>query len=166
MKPVTQTRTGIPTGNCTEACIASIMEVDLGEVPSLWDPETGDHHTASQWSQVYAWLRSRGRMMVYGDFDPVGLPAPFAAVYPWAAHHWIAHLGWGGFHLLAGPNPDGVPHWVVGHGGRLVWDPNPRSRGIVMADGLALLAPLDWLPPDMQGWPAIAIPQPAAWDPR
>ena len=35
MKPVDQTRTGVPYGNCMEACFASLLEVPLLEVPDL-----------------------------------------------------------------------------------------------------------------------------------
>lgn len=51
MRPVIQTVHG-PKGNCFEACVASIVECELEEVPEL----VGDN-----WADILrSWLKSRG----------------------------------------------------------------------------------------------------------
>jgi hypothetical protein len=158
MKPVTQTRTGVPAGNCTEACIASILEVGLEEVPDLYDAASGRAHVPERWQVLCDWLRSRGYLWAWGKFAPRSLPTTFEAAWGESGpDDWLLHLHWGGYHLLGGPNPDGLPHCVVARGGEVVWDPNPSRRGIVHADAMGILAPLVDLPEDVRGWPGIGI---------
>jgi len=58
------------------------------------------------------------------------------------------------YHLAAGPNPDGVSHYVVCLEGVLAHDPNPRRRGIVEARYIQWLVPLDRVPADALELPA------------
>ena len=37
MKPIMQTDTSFDTGNCGEACLASILEIELSDIPQLHD---------------------------------------------------------------------------------------------------------------------------------
>lgn len=157
MKFITQTRTGAPSGNCTETCIACILEVDLDEVPPLWDAETGEDHTQQQWTRLYDWLRSMGYLWTWGNFGDREPTAHFHSIYPELSDDWIARLDWSGFHLIGGRNPDGLGHYVVARDGQMVWDPNPRQRGLAVANGIAILAPLTELPTDVLAWPAIWI---------
>lgn len=140
-------------GNCTEASIASILEVELSEVPSLWTPELG--RTDERWFLLTDWLRSQGYLWCWGEFPARELPTPIEAVLPEWDTSWLRQLDWAGYHLLAGPNPDGVPHMVVARGGVVVWDPNPLRRGITRADGIGMLVPLKATPDDVREWPGI-----------
>lgn len=160
MKPVTQTRTGDLVGNCFCACIASVLEVELAEVPDLFDFDADTSHTPARWCILKDWLRRRGYLLAWGDFSPRPLPVTFRQVWPAIpADHWAQRLGWDGYHFLAGPTPDGVPHCVVALAGEVVWDPNPARRGIVHADGMGILAPMAELPEEVCGWPAIGMPR-------
>jgi hypothetical protein len=57
MIPVYQTIDG-PDGNCYQACMASILEVPLGEIP-----------TFAGWRDLRAWLAERGWSLVFGRKD-------------------------------------------------------------------------------------------------
>ncbi|MGE3276738.1 MAG: hypothetical protein AB7O67_16625 [Vicinamibacterales bacterium] len=113
MIEVTQTRTGAPHGNCHQACLASIFEVPLGSVPDpVWPdgvPWSGDSEqtkaAGAERNRAFdEWARSLG-------FETVCLN-------PWSGAPDV-------YHLIAVTNPRGVPHYIVGRGGRAVWDPNP-----------------------------------------
>jgi hypothetical protein len=97
LRPVLQTRHG-PGGNCYAACVASILETSLDDVPDL----CGD----AQWGEkLRAWCRAR-RVTV--RFLPGNAPAP---------------QGWAiaGVRVLTGSI-----HAVVCLNGRIVHDPSPR----------------------------------------
>lgn len=155
MKPVTQTRTGRPMGNCTEAAIASLLEVELDQVPQLWDPADTtdrDQRPKHRVDAFYEFIRSRGFVMAWGDLvEPIPLPLD--------PRRWTdgAHL-LEGYHLLGGPQVGTeIPHMVVAHGGRVVWDPNPNRRGISAIDGIGWLQPIHELPVEMRDWPAVGL---------
>ena len=159
MRPVTQIRTGYGRGQCTEAAIASILEVELNEVPDLWagphvplSAPPRDHQPLERHEALWAWLKDRGRMWCWGEFAARPLPLN-PADYP-----HLDWLPWEGHHLMAGPNPDGVEHMVVGKAGRLAWDPNPTRRGIVACNAAGFLLPLDDCPPEWLDWPGVALP--------
>lgn len=50
MKPVDQTQFGWPHGNCFMACVASIMEVGLDDLPDLYEPTKDDK---AHWWNVF-----------------------------------------------------------------------------------------------------------------
>mgnify|MGYP001576054384 CR=1 FL=1 len=54
MKPMMQTRMGI-NGNCEAACIASILECDINDVPQIRDTEDYEHR---YFKRLSMWLRS------------------------------------------------------------------------------------------------------------
>lgn len=54
-----------------------------------------------------------------------------------------------------GYNPDGIGHAVVAVAGRMVWDPNPRRRGIVGADEVCFLLPADLFDAKVRDWPGL-----------
>lgn len=158
MKPVTQTRTGVPQGNCTEACIASVLEVPLEEVPDLYDATTDTGHDPERWTQLRQWLRERGFLWMFADFKARDLPLRFVDHWQFAPDDFLTQIDWDTSHyFFCGPNPDGLPHCVVAQGGQVVWDPNPFRRGITAVDGLVYLTPLAILPPEMHDWPAIQL---------
>lgn len=127
MKPIDQTRFAIELplteapGNCWAACIASILEVPLPEVPdeaNFWKP--GMSHRQS-WRlyepSVHRWLRERGLLLLdvrskqvfYSgeQFDP--------------------------FCIVSGPSPRNcdVNHAVVGRGMEIIHDPHPSRAGLL-----------------------------------
>lgn len=143
MREVTQTRTGFPAGNCTEATIASLLGVDLESVPQLWsgDLDAKDYAEAQPPERMVAlldWMeREHGvRWVEWRLHEPCGLP--IAAVD--LPRRDLLDMSRP--HVLVGPNPDGVPHCVVGQGGDVRWDPNPARRGIVAVTHIGALVPV------------------------
>lgn len=96
MKKVEQTRTGAD-GNCLNACIASILELPLDDVPEFGD----------DWlTELNDFLRSRG--LSYRRI-PVDGAKP------------------SGYGTIEGVSPRGGLHACVALDGELVWDPHPIS---------------------------------------
>lgn len=100
MKPVDQRA----DRDCLQACIASIMEMDIDRIPDFGD-EPGQ------------WLRL-DQFMAEEFLRPVGVPAgrfcvPFNAYY-----------------LMVGIGPRGLRHAVVGLNGKMVHDPHSSRAGL------------------------------------
>ena len=116
MKPVDQDRVGWPNGNCTAACIASLIEKPVEAVPNFnhWVPVFGHWEIAAA-----AWLRNCGWLMspswgyewvTKGDGDDVVRPGEIV--------------------LAGGVNPAGINHMVLWRDGELAHDPNPSRAGL------------------------------------
>jgi hypothetical protein len=108
MIPVDQTVTDPVLGNCLSACVASILELPIEEVP--WFNED----PATWWERFGAWCEARGHTPI---FLPWSTPAPVG----------YAIAG------VASRRADGVLHAIVCLDGKIVHDPQPRNRG----DGVA-----------------------------
>lgn len=106
MRPVDQTEFG-PGGNCLSACIASVLEMPLEQVPNF-------NHAAEDWAEaLLAWCADRKLNL---DFS-TEFPAP-------AGRHVI----------LGGTSPrrqGRAGHAVVALDGVVVHDPHPDRTGIV-----------------------------------
>lgn len=103
MKPVDQTLMTPPNGNCVAACIASLLELPLEEVPNFIKAD-------EFWDDLNNWLAKRGLYLV--SLAAVGkVPR--------------------GYHIIDGKSHSGPwNHVVVGYEGIMVHDPNPKRRGI------------------------------------
>lgn len=152
MKPVFQTRTGADTGNCTEACIASVLECELRDVPDLCECGT----RRPDWDEcLRAWLRSRGLVAVVAN-APSPLPWPFNwNDVPDGLHSLMLPRKL----LLGGHNTNGVPHYLALHG-RQVHDPNPSQSFLATWEELRFFMPVDearhhW--GDAADWPGIEM---------
>lgn len=130
MKPVLQTITTVDPakgifGDCFRACIASILELPLDDVPHFVqigltphpdDPQPLAEGNSDWWYYLRDWLRPRG--LIYFDI-PAGEDAPDAL---------ISALG---YHTITGLSPRGDwQHVVVGRGGEIVHDPHPEGGGL------------------------------------
>jgi hypothetical protein len=96
-----------PAGDCYAACVASLLEIELVEVPDL----TGD-----RWASVLRrWLAARGLRVDFrpGDGRPLGDQADPPRGYAIAGQRVL----------------DGSVHAVVCKGGAIVHDPSPRPVG-------------------------------------
>ena len=109
MIPIHQTLFGSKEGNCFQACLASIFELSLEEVPHVmlkddWEAALED------------WLI---------QFD---LYYILAEVSQCRAQNWWPE----GYHLISGKagGGSGVYHSVVGYRGKMVWDPHPAKPGL------------------------------------
>lgn len=119
MKPVDQTKFGLPYGNCLPACIASLLHLELDEVPNVCAEGDG-------WLERLArWLRPRGLapLLIAGGPPPV--------------------LG-DALCIVSGQSPRGdFLHATVWRGQTLVHDPHPSRHGIGDARDTLVLVPLD-----------------------
>ena len=150
MIPVDQIRTGKPQGQCTEAAVASVLEVPLDTVPDLWGGQGADEERPPRrWVQLlglvlahgYQFVRFNIPCMPVNDLDLDALDLPRKA-------RFCAR----GFHLLGGENPDGLEHMVVGKNGYVVHDPNPSRRGLISVDEVAVFIPLTMIDDDVFHW--------------
>lgn len=114
MRPVRQTKfrdpDGTDRGNCLQAALASILELDLTDVPHFIEREdAGEGH----WLELAnAWLEaSYGLRMI-----------KVAYIEFW-------HIT--GFAIGTSPRDDRTAHIVVAHDRRIAWDPHPDDTGLV-----------------------------------
>lgn len=110
MKPVIQTKFGDKKGNCFSACIASILELRIEQVPNFcvdygenWVKET-DKWLRENWNLTLLGFVSKGRAGIYS------LPAIY--------------------HLVSGQSERGINHSCVAFQGKIVHDPHPDQTGI------------------------------------
>lgn len=104
MKPVDQTRFGVGEGNCFSACVASLLEIDLDDVPFFMGADNWDE-------ALLEWCDGRG---VVVDFS-TEFPAPEGACC-----------------IVGGRSPrhSETGHAVIMRDGALVHDPHPSRTGI------------------------------------
>lgn len=114
MKPVHQTQFAVPdegepgdpdtTGNCVAACVASILELDLADVPNFAAKPPGEY-----WPGVVEWMTARGWMPIV----------------------WDGHFPYPGYYMVSGNSPRGdFKHLVVYRDGEMVHDPHPSGDGL------------------------------------
>jgi len=92
-------------GNCLSACIASIMEIDINDVPHFHDEE--DYHIALV---DFIWSKDWD---IYSEEDP---PPGYAIASGPSPRH------------------EGVSHAVVVKDGELVHDPFPGGKGLKIVE--------------------------------
>ncbi len=103
MKPIHQTKFGVEEGNCFQACIASILEIPIEDVPGR-QGTTEDEDRA-----IRDWLREQ-----YG--------MGFACTSVARDWDWVPP----GYSILVGASPRGYwHHTVVCLDGEMVHDPHP-----------------------------------------
>lgn len=119
MKPTDQNKFGVPGGNCFSACIASILELPIQEVPYFM---SDDIHGREWIIKLGNWLRPRG---LYPMVLSAGAKVP-------------------GVHIIHGQSPRGEgTHAVVGIGESIVHDPHPSRAGIRSVTERTVLVPYE-----------------------
>lgn len=122
MIPVTQTSFG-QQGNCFSACLASLFECDISEVPNF--TECGES-PEEFWAAAKAWLFERGWGLVgialNEEFGPEQLD---------------------GYLIVVGKSARGLDHATLWHQGQMIHDPHPDRSGILKPEACDLLYPLD-----------------------
>ena len=103
-------------GNCLSACVASIFELPLRDVPWFADP-------AGQKTDWYHTMREFCRLTF--EREPIFYFLPqnrdgVRNMYPLDR-----------FHLICGRSPRGYEHAVVGFNGKIVHDPHPDGGGLI-----------------------------------
>ena len=103
MKKVFQTKFGFPDGNCHAACIASLFEVDIDDIPS-WGNRSDWYDKFTKWC-----VSNLG-------VQPIDIDADTCFIEP------IGH------YIINGESKNGdFWHSVIGYGGKVVHDPHPDS---------------------------------------
>lgn len=102
-------------GNCWAACLASILELDIADVPEFdaGDPDDLDGTWARKTNR---WLAQFGlAFLEYPSLPPESYLAMGMSVY----------------HIITGPSPrNSGMHAVVGLNGKIVHDPHPSRAGL------------------------------------
>lgn len=126
MKPVDQTIFGPELGNCFAACVASVLELPLEDVPNFC--EGGDH---GWFDRLRAWLRPRGLWALTCKLG--GKPgASDGGWYP------------EGLHIAGGQSPrHACLHAVVARGNEIVHDPHPSRAGVLSFEDSVVIVLLD-----------------------
>lgn len=106
MTPVMQNRFAAPHGNCHAACLASIFECSLEDVPEFGN--------GPDWQEKFSeWC-----------FERRGLKPLDISIE--SLENWTPP----GFHLINGPTASDSWHSVVGFRGQIVHDPMPGGLPI------------------------------------
>jgi hypothetical protein len=110
----------VPLGDCFRACVASIFELELDEVPHFMDLDYRiwhvDRSKSNWWSMVNAWAWDFGV-----GFNRLSYPAR-RRPKNWHPGWWIASV--------RSRCQDGATHAIVMHGNEVKHDPSPLSRAL------------------------------------
>lgn len=104
---------GVQYGDCQRACIASLLDIPIADVPHFLRDADGDAELF--WDGVYDFVEARG-------FEYV----------PMQVNHQQDLTTAQGFHIIGGPSPrgGGLLHAVVGKDGAIYFDPHPSKDGL------------------------------------
>jgi len=105
-------------GDCGRAVIASLLDIDIDDVPHEHRDMTGDEYNAT----IDAFLKSVGVTRIWVAFRASSV----ADAVDWATQ-WSNGMP---FSLL-GKSPRGSNHVVIGHEGKIVHDPHPDGGDLV-----------------------------------
>jgi hypothetical protein len=123
MKPVDQTIFGHPNGDCFRACVASILELPIEDVPNWAAEGRGVVHAAMDW------IHNRGHACLNIQWEP-----------EYEKHQYLSTGMERVYCILGGVSPRSTPesrlyHAVVGHAAgwsfEIDHDPHPSRAGIV-----------------------------------
>lgn len=118
MIPVDQTTFGEGVGNCFSACVASILEMQIDDVPFFGADELW-------WDRFQEWLALRGLYAMCIQCKPEHAPR--------------------GFHVVGGKSPRGnFLHAVVAKGETIVHDPHPSRDGVHSRVDCTIIVPMDF----------------------
>lgn len=125
MKPVFQTDVSRTTGNCYQACIASVLELKLEDVPHFIKLYGNDY-----FGQVQKWLSGLGLMMLRTTFEQKVDDGTIVRSFCSLPEETIC-IAFGKSKM----HGDEITHAVVGQIIRglqfeLLHDPNPNTNGI------------------------------------
>jgi hypothetical protein len=140
MIPITQDQFG-EEGNCMAACVASILELSLDQVPNF---AAGNNSSGAWFPKMWDFLYPRGFEIVpyylSGRVNPDDTPLPDEVLnfLDLPEHLLKVHP----YYLQCGPAARGFSHATVGRGGLIVHDPHPSRAGLIKTDHYLFLCPL------------------------
>ena len=116
MKPVFQHKFG-HGGSCFTACIASIVECDLKDIPNFID--YGPDYILELWKFL----------------KPLGMSYTCVT---WKMHEAPERIP-ADYHVISGYGPRGFRHSVVGFKGKQIHDPFPGGGGLITVDSWGVI---------------------------
>jgi len=126
MKPVMQTICNFQTGNCVQACVASIFELPLDQVPNFMMGGPDHFRAHLNW-----WCYKIGIVALdicFGDADAEAL----------IFDSWVIAVGktprleeWDGLDPEYREKYKDARHAVVWHNGKIAHDPYPNGKGLI-----------------------------------
>jgi len=119
VKPIDQTKLHKPgkqKGNCMNAAFASLMEIQIEDIPKFEDMPGSSWYIA-----LTNWLYGCGFELLRWDYE----------------------IYLGGYFIANGPSPRGFEHSVVYKGTEMVHDPHPSRGGLEKVTSVWALLPLD-----------------------
>ncbi len=118
MQAIDQTTFGEGLGNCFSACVASILHLQIEEVPFFGADELW-------WTRFAEWLEARNLYAICLKHRPGRAPV--------------------GYHILSGKSPRGdFMHSVVAKGEDVVHDPHPSRATILDRVDCIVIVPMDF----------------------
>lgn len=150
MKPVMQTMFGIQ-GNCASACAASILELELDQVPNFAELHEDD---AKMWYAYCDWLKEQGYavILIRGEcIEKINQGRPIVPHQPIFNESFDLD-GWDDQYIVLGgvsPRNKKLGHACVGRfissgtGLEMVHDPNPDQTGLVKLENIEIYIPCD-----------------------
>lgn len=138
MKKVMQTITGFG-GNCEGATIATLLGLNIEDIPSFWEGIDIKTTDADESGVIYqenlnSFLRQHGyRMLNLGvTKNPTAQD-----------QNWVIEISKaiGAKHLVAGISPRGHMHSVIYENGELWHDPHPEGGGVIPCQ-ICMLVPI------------------------
>ena len=136
---VNQSRTSSPYGNCVEASIATLLNLDIADIPDVraaaeergFDDKMFDAVMKRRKRVLCRWLAEAFDLFWIegeGTRPPIiDTQGPNAAPLFW---------------LAGGQSPRGLGHMVVYADDELVWDPHPSRLGLEKVERWGVLVPL------------------------
>ena len=121
MIPVNQAIFNFKRGDCESACLASLLELPLSEVPNFHDSKEDFDKAQSNW------LKAQGYFIVWITANK--------------ELEEILEM----YYILVGTSPRNQDklHSVIAHQDKVVHDPHPSKKGIIKKDSYGLLLPIE-----------------------
>lgn len=118
MKPVQQTEFG-GNGNCLSACLASLMEKSIDDVPNF--AEIFSDINRYKFTPPYTWVELVNSWLVLHGYVLTQLVEVPEIYYRYNLEF---------FHIMVGVSPRGNRHAVIGRNGKIFYDPHPDKSGL------------------------------------
>ena len=134
MIPVYQSLPDPVSGDCLSACLASLLELRLEDVPRFF----GAHKTDVCWYlRLDEWLAARGLRLFVCLIEPDELDRKYLVGQTVEDENIVWPTG---LCIMMGTSPRNTKHAVIGHAGTLIHDPYPSGGGLARVEGYLTLA--------------------------
>lgn len=139
MKKVMQTVTGLG-GNCEGATIATLLGLDINDIPSFWDGCDKENPALAENGVIYQ--QNLNNFLEKYGYKMLNLGVNSENVTE-RDQQWVIDISKaiGVKHLVAGISPRGHMHSVIYENGELWHDPHPEGGGVIPCQ-ICLLVPI------------------------